>query len=70
MHRTPSKDRHECRGVLHRRWRQRGVKKPLAMNQRLPLHRVFGLSKLNQESRRADSNRLPLLQVRVIIHAL
>jgi hypothetical protein len=28
--------------------------------------RVFGLSKPNRESRRADSNRLPLLQLRVI----
>jgi hypothetical protein len=32
--------------------------------------RVFGLSKPNRESRRADSNRLPLLQLRVIIHTL
>ena len=30
----------------------------------------FGLDKLIVESRRADSNRLPLLQLRVIIQAL
>ena len=32
--------------------------------------RVFGLSKVNSESRRADSNRLPLISFRVIGHAL
>ena len=30
----------------------------------------FGLDKLIVESRRADSNRLPLLQLRVIIQPL
>jgi hypothetical protein len=31
---------------------------------------LIGLSMMNQESRRADSNRLTLLQLRVITHAL
>src|SRR5688572_18045703 len=33
-------------------------------------HPVFPANRLATESRRADSNRLPLLQLRVIIHAL
>jgi hypothetical protein len=32
-------------------------KKLLAMSRRLPIFRIFGLSKPNRESRRADSNR-------------
>src|SRR5215208_308477 len=42
-------------------WRQRGVKQPPAINRRLVLFRVFGLYMGKIESRRADSNRLPLL---------
>jgi hypothetical protein len=40
------------------------------MDRGLDSFRVFGLDKGKKESRRADSNRLPLLQLRVIIHAL
>src|SRR5918998_5375899 len=46
------------------------VEKPLATYQRILSFRVFGLSMGKKESRRADSNRLSLLQLRVIIHAL
>ena len=34
-----------------------GIKKPPVGTRGLPLFRVFGLDKPNQESRRADSNR-------------
>jgi hypothetical protein len=34
------------------------------------LHRVFSIGKPNKKSRRADSNRLPLLQLRVMVQVL
>jgi hypothetical protein len=43
-----------------------GVKRTAAVRWDAVSFRLFGLSKPNKESRRADSNRLPLLQLRVI----
>jgi hypothetical protein len=48
---------------------QSGVKEPPDHLQGFYLYGIFGLSKPNRESRRADSNRLPLLLLRVMIHA-
>jgi hypothetical protein len=44
-----------------------GVNWAAAVRRDAILLRVFGLDKPNQESRRADSNRLPLLQLRVCL---
>jgi hypothetical protein len=42
----------------------------MAANLFIRTHVCFGVGKLDRERRRADSNRLPLLQVRVIGHVL
>jgi len=47
-----------------------GVKRSAAVRWDAVPFRLFGLSKPIGESRRADSNRLPLLQLRVITQAL
>jgi len=47
-----------------------GVKKQVARYHSLLLYLSFSCKSRQKESRRADSNRLPLLQLRVITQAL
>jgi hypothetical protein len=47
-----------------------GIRRDTTQSGILAVRRVFGLGKPIRESRRADSNRLPLLQLRVITQAL
>jgi hypothetical protein len=58
---TPDNDAYGACLHTPQRWRQRGVKKPPAVDQGLLTFRVFGLSMDKKESRRADSNRSPNL---------
>jgi hypothetical protein len=54
---TPDNDAYGACLHTPQRWRQRGVKKPPAVDQGLLTFRVFGLSMDKKESRLADSNR-------------
>jgi hypothetical protein len=47
------------------RWYQGGIKKPSLRRGGIQFFKVSSAFKPNRESRRADSNRLPLLQLRV-----